>query len=91
MTKKFDWIKRGLMGSSTMPPGSGGTPDYGLFGQQGGHVHGPNCNHGHDHSHDHAHDAHGHVHGPGCNHGHDDEEETEGATDGHIHGPDCNH
>ena len=29
------------------------------------HVHGPDCDHGHDH-----HD-HGHVHGPNCNHGHD--------------------
>lgn len=91
MTKKLDWIKRGLMGSSTMPLGSAGTtPDYGLFGQQGGHVHGPNCNHGHDHAHDHAHDHsghHGHVHGPGCSHSHDEEEESED----HVHGPNCNH
>lgn len=29
------------------------------------HVHGPNCNHGHDHSHDHH-----HVHGPDCDHDH---------------------
>lgn len=28
------------------------------------HVHGPDCNHGHDHSHDEP----GHVHGPHCNH-----------------------
>lgn len=87
MTKKFDWIKRGLMGSSTMPLGTAGQ-NYGLFNNHGGegHVHGPNCNHGHDHGHSHAHD-HGHVHGPGCNHGHADEEEDEG----HVHGPNCNH
>ena len=28
------------------------------------HVHGPDCNHGHDH------DEPGHVHGPHCNHHH---------------------
>ena len=37
---------------------------------EAGHVHGPNCNHGHDHGHSHAAPA-PHVHGPGCNHGHD--------------------
>lgn len=87
MTKKFDWIKRGLMGSSTMPAGSVRGTDgqnYGLFGlNNGGHVHGPACNHGHDHDHG---DHHGHVHGPGCNHDHDDEED-----EGHVHGPDCKH
>jgi peptide deformylase len=32
------------------------------------HVHGPDCNHGHDdHDHDHAHE-HEHVHGEHCNH-----------------------
>lgn len=71
MTKKFDWIKRSLMGSSTMPPGTA-MQSYGLFNTRGGegHVHGPHCNHGHDHSHDHGdggEDA-GHVHGPGCKH-----------------------
>ncbi len=30
------------------------------------HVHGPDCDHGHDH----AHQAQGHVHGPHCNHDH---------------------
>lgn len=32
--------------------------------ENGGHVHGPDCNHGHDHDHG----DHGHVHGPDCNH-----------------------
>lgn len=31
-----------------------------------GHVHGPDCRHGHDH----AHGEPGHVHGPGCGHDH---------------------
>jgi uncharacterized protein YecA (UPF0149 family) len=31
-------------------------------GAAASHVHGPDCNHGHD--------DHGHVHGPHCNHGH---------------------
>jgi hypothetical protein len=70
-TKKFDWIKNSLLGSSTMPLGSAGTSGP-LPGLDGGHVHGPNCNHDHDHHHHHD---HGHVHGPGCNHGHDDEDE----------------
>ena len=33
---------------------------------EGGHVHGPDCNHGHDHE-------HGHVHGPDCDHDHKEE------------------
>lgn len=41
--------------------------DHDHHGAEGGHVHGPNCNHGHDHA-----PAAAHVHGPGCNHGHDD-------------------
>lgn len=62
MSKKFNFIKSSLMGSSTIMGG--------ILGSNlgGGHVHGPHCNHGHDHSHDH-HD-HGHVHGSDCNHGH---------------------
>ena len=41
------------------------------------HVHGPDCDHGHEHGHEHAHEqalehalehAPGHVHGPNCNH-----------------------
>jgi peroxiredoxin len=42
--------------------------DHDHHGQEEGHVHGPNCNHGHDHAHDHAAE---HVHGPNCNHGSD--------------------
>lgn len=77
MSKKFDWIKNSLMGSSTLPQGTAGSTLPGLGGHASmGHVHGPHCNHGHDHGHDHSHDhAHGHVHGPGCNHGHDEDEE----------------
>jgi hypothetical protein len=60
MSNKLDWIKKSLLGSSTILPG-----------QHLGHIHGPHCNHGHDHAHDHT----GHVHGPGCNHGHDDDED----------------
>ena len=45
------------------------------------HVHGPDCNHGHEHAHEVE-----HVHGPDCNHEHDHHHEAE-----HVHGPDCNH
>lgn len=74
MSKTFNFIKKSLMGSSTLKLGN--TPS-------GGHVHGPHCNHGHghDHSHDHVHGpdcnhdhghGHEHVHGPDCNHDHDE-------------------
>ena len=70
MSKTFNFIKKSLMGSSTLPLGNA---------PSGGHVHGPHCNHGHDHSHDHVHGpdcnhGHGreHVHGPDCNHDHDE-------------------
>lgn len=33
-----------------------------------GHVHGPDCDHGHDSAETHG--DHGHVHGPGCSHDH---------------------
>ena len=43
------------------------------------HVHGPDCDHGHEHDHD-----HNHVHGPDCNHEHKDE--SSGHEDcGHDH------
>ena len=64
MSKKFSFLKNGLMGSSTMPLGTAGQ-NYGLFGL--GHVHGPGCSHGHAHHDGHDHD---HVHGPDCDHGH---------------------
>lgn len=35
-----------------------------------GHVHGPDCQHGHSHDHAHAPSEPGHVHGPGCGHDH---------------------
>lgn len=38
------------------------------------HVHGPNCNHGHDH-------APAHVHGPGCGHDHSHDHEAAKAAD----------
>lgn len=58
MTKKTDWIRKSLLGSSTLPPGAAGSP---LFIP---HVHGPGCGHDHDH------DDPDHVHGPGCGHDH---------------------
>ncbi|MET0270078.1 MAG: trigger factor, partial [Sphingomonas sp.] len=36
-------------------------------GEGGAHVHGPDCDHGHDHGHE------GHVHGPDCDHDHDEQ------------------
>lgn len=90
MSKKSDWIKKSLMLSSTMPPGSGGGDTSWLMGSAAGghshdhgHVHGPHCNHGHDHDHE-------HVHGPECNHGHDHAHEHH-HDHGHVHGPECNH
>ena len=65
MSKKTDWIKKSLMGSSTMPLGTGGAGGF----MPHFHVHGPGC--GHDH-HDHG-DEEGHVHGPGCGHDHGEE------------------
>ena len=62
MSKKFDWMKRGLMGSTTLAPTAG------LAGQ--GHVHkadGSCC--GHDHAHHHAHEGscgHDHEHDEDC-------------------------
>ncbi|MGE3317899.1 MAG: peptide deformylase [Candidatus Berkiella sp.] len=41
-----------------------------------GHVHGPQCNHGHHHDH-----THEHVHGPDCDHEHHE----------HVHGEHCQH
>lgn len=58
------------------------------------HVHGPDCNHGHEHSHAPAKAAAApaaHVHGPNCNHGHDHAPSAVAAPAAHVHGPDCNH
>lgn len=70
MSKKFGFLKSGLMGSSTMPLGTGGA-SFNLFPLQGHHHHehaadGSCC--GHDHGHD-DHD-HGHVHDENCGHSH---------------------
>ena len=73
MTKKMSFIKKMLMGSTTLPSSIGG-----------GHVHGPHCNHDHDEdhvhgpgcNHDHDHDE-GHVHGPHCNHDHDHDDDED--------------
>ena len=50
---------------------------------QEGHVHGPDCDHGHDHSHEHA-DAHAHEHGHDQAHEHD-------PVHGHEHGHEHEH
>jgi len=74
MTKKNDWIKKSLLGSSTLPVGTGGSPLFTMHSHSHHHVHGPDCNHGHDHEHVHGpdcdHDHEEHVHGPGCGHDH---------------------
>jgi Cd2+/Zn2+-exporting ATPase len=73
--------------------------------QGAAHVHGPNCNHGHDdhehrQGHMHVHHTHSHtshVHGPGCNHDHHDghdhkqHDHTAHQHTGHVHGPNCSH
>ncbi|QQG37489.1 MAG: hypothetical protein HYS17_01780 [Micavibrio aeruginosavorus] len=71
MSKKFGFLKSGLMGSSTMPMGTGGAP-FNLFPVAGHRHHehaadGSCC--GHDHDHHHAHDGlcgHDHVHDENC-------------------------
>jgi len=46
------------------------------------HVHGPDCDHGHEHEHEHK-----HVHGPDCNHEHNDESSGhENCGHDHSHG-----
>lgn len=70
--KKFSFLRNGLMGSSTMPFGTGGLTGL-LSGH--GHVHaadGSCCDHDHDHSHDHGHHHH---HDGCCNHDHESDGE----------------
>ena len=43
---------------------------------EGGHVHGPDCDHGHD---EHDHGAAGHVHGPDCDHDADEQPKAKKA------------
>lgn len=77
MSKKFSWLKNNLMGSTTMPAGTGG----GLSFLQTGHIHkedGSCC--GHDHHHHEAHEhtdacGHDHVHGAHCDHDHNHDDE----------------
>ena len=61
------------------------------------HVHGPDCDHGHEHSHAPAKATAApvaHVHGPNCTHGHDHAPASVTApavATPHVHGPDCKH
>lgn len=60
MSKDLDRIKKALKYSSTMPSGTAsGTTGAWLMGS--GHVHGPDCNHGHNEESDHEH-HHDHNH-----------------------------
>lgn len=71
--KKFSFLRNGLMGSSTMPFGTGGLTGL-LSGH--GHVHaadGSCCDHDHDHDHSHSHDHH--HHDGCCDHNHASDEE----------------
>ena len=73
MSKKFGFLKSGLMGSSTLPMGAAGAP-INLFPVMGHHHHehaadGSCC--GHDHGHHHHHDgSDDHVHDEHCGHKH---------------------
>ncbi|WP_306818160.1 heavy metal translocating P-type ATPase [Archangium lipolyticum] len=52
-----------------------------------GHVHGPDCKHGHAHEH-----GEKHVHGPGCKHDHAHEKQhAHEHGEKHVHGPGCKH
>jgi hypothetical protein len=85
MNKKFDWLKNNLMGSTTMPLGTGLGTASGFSVLQSGHVHnedGSCCGHDHGpgltHQSGHVHTAdcgHDHSHGADCGHDHNQEEE----------------
>lgn len=73
MSKKFGFLKSGLMGSSTMPMGTGGAA-FNLFPVPGHHHHehaadGSCCGHDHGHTHDES-CGHDHVHDENCGHTH---------------------
>ncbi|MCM2345005.1 MAG: hypothetical protein NDJ24_10645 [Alphaproteobacteria bacterium] len=75
MSKKFGFLKSGLMGSSTLPMGTGGAV-FNLFPVAGHHhehaADGSCCGHDHSHHH-HEHDqscSHDHVHDENCGHDH---------------------
>jgi len=71
---KFKFLKSGLMGSSTMPLGTGGA--FSLLTPVHTHEHtadGSCCGHDHGHNHHHEHGAdsdHDHVHDEHCGHNH---------------------
>lgn len=76
MSKKFGFLKSGLMGSSTMPMGTGGAA-FNLFPAHHHHhehaADGSCCGHDHAHDHHHEHSAecgHDHVHDEHCGHNH---------------------
>lgn len=54
------------------------------FGEE--HIHGSDCNHGHQFDEHYQNTRGGHVHGLNCNHGHEDHHQHE-----YAHGPNCNH
>lgn len=77
MSKKFGFLKSGLMGSSTLPMGTGSAMSGAAFNPFPAHHHhhaadGSCC--GHDHARDHHHhDAdcgHDHAHDEHCGHKH---------------------
>lgn len=75
--------------------GAGGHSHAAMPAPAAAHVHGPDCNHGHEHAPAKAAATSPapHVHGPDCNHGHDHSQAPAAATAPapHVHGPDCNH
>jgi hypothetical protein len=75
MAKKNDWMKKSLMGSTTMPMGTGDSA--GGFFLSSPHVHaadGSCCGHDHAHGYHHDHGHHRH-HGESCAHDHDHDED----------------
>ena len=81
MSNIMKLIKNKLKGSTTMPPGTGGSVN--TVTPKGHHDHDSCCGHGH-HGHEHGHHhEHHHVHGAGCcDHEHDHEHV-------HHHGAGC--
>lgn len=69
MSKKFGFLKSGLMGSSTMPLGTGGAP-VNLFPTHSHHHHHEHAADGSCCGHDHHHAEEEHVHDENCGHNH---------------------
>ena len=68
MSKNSDWIRKSLMGSTTLPMGT-----LPRSGPVSGHTHnhkadGSCCGHDHGHNYDDVHDHDGHVHDENCTH-----------------------